>query len=80
MKTVFNELGLAGSMVVVFFIGIGMIALTPYDKLGSAVMCLSVGFLMLIGAKETSTDFATILGIIGLCLLAASGMLFASAL
>ena len=80
MKSIFDELGLAGTMVVVFFIGLGMVALTSYDRLGTAVMCLGSGFLLLIGAKETTDIFSTILGIIGLCLLAASGILFATAL
>ena len=80
MKSLLKEPRFPGAMVVVFFLGIGMIALTQYFKLGFATTCLAVGFFMLMGAKETSDKFSKSVGIIGFFFLAISGILFAIAL
>jgi len=79
MKSIFDQLGLAGVSFVAFILGLGLIALTPFDTFGAATSCLGGGFLCLIGAKETESPFNIILGVVGIGALIASGILYAQA-
>lgn len=77
MDKISNGLGLGGAAIVIFFIGAGLTILEPTRKWGISCMSLGAGFLCLLGTKQASRPFNIIIGILGLVLLAACGILFA---
>lgn len=83
MKNIFGQLGFAGTSAVLFMIGVGLACLGVKDW-GIPFMLLGGGFLLLIGANETSQNganiFTWILGLAGLGCLIACGILFSIAL